>query len=348
MSKPLPGPLDLIPPNEDGYRYFESPLDPEVLGFDLRTAAWMADAAMLAYSDPAFALPIFRDRGGLPGWAAFGHAAPAAPAAPATSSTQCYVAHSDRAVVVVYRGTEVPGPRDLTRFITRLREVARDVEVDARLRFVPYAGGRVHGGFLDALEEVWAPLADYPDALRRERPTRPVWFTGHSLGGALATLAAERYARERGDVAGAGSPPRPVYTFGAPAVGDATFVRGYGERGVPTYRVVHHRDLIARVPLHVPEFLPDEVAPPYEPVGSPVYLRAGGARIDGAVPGLGLAGWLEGLPGPDEWLELLTVPGDARLQWLLDRVPGDRLSDHAPIYYATYLWNLWEQSAAWG
>jgi triacylglycerol lipase len=340
MPKPPPGPLDLVPPNEGGYHYFESPLDPEALGFDLRTAAWMADAAMLAYSAPEFARRAFRDRGGLPGLAAFGHAAPGA------SSTQCYVAHSDLAAVVAFRGTEVPGPRDLARFVARLRDVARDVEVDARLRLVPYGGGRVHGGFLGGLEEVWTALAEYLDALRRDRPARPVWFTGHSLGGALAVLAAERYTRELDDAPGAGGPPRAVYTFGAPAVGDAAFVAAYGALGVPTFRVVHHRDLIARVPLRVPEFLADDVAPPYEPAGSPVYVRAGGARIDGTVPGLGLAGWLEDVPGPGEWLPLLTASGDARLQWLLDRVPGDRLSDHAPIYYATFLWNLWERSTA--
>jgi triacylglycerol lipase len=294
----------------------------------------MADAAMLAYSDAGFTARTFREAAGIPGQGAFGHAASGA------YSTQCYVAHSDRIVLVAFRGTEVLGPRDVGAFTARLRRVLRDVEVDARLRLMPYeGGGRVHGGFLGAVAEVWRDLEGYLVALRRDRPERPVWFTGHSLGGALATLAADLYARRF-------APPQGVYTFGSPAVGDAVFGQGYRARGIPTIRVVHHHDMIARVPLRVSDFLPDALVPPYEPVGTPAYLPAGGGRVKGVVPSLGLDTLLDELRGADDALRFLTASGEERLAWLADTLPGDRLTDHAPIYYAVYLWNLWERSAA--
>jgi triacylglycerol lipase len=332
MPKPLPAPLDLIPPNEGEYRYFEHPLDPVALGFDLLVAAWMADAAMLAYSDAGFAARTFREAAGVPGQVTFGHAAPGA------YSTQCFVAHSDRIILVAFRGTEVLGPRDVGAFTARLRSVLRDVEVDARLRLMPYeGGGRVHGGFLGAVAEVWRDLEGYLRALRRDRPERPVWFTGHSLGGALATLAADHYARRV-------APPHGVYTFGSPAVGDAGFGQAYRAHGIPTFRVVHHHDVIARVPLRVSDLLPEALVPPYEPVGTPVYLPAGGARVKGTVPDLGLRTLLDELPGVDDAIRLLTASGDEWVAWLADALPGDLLTDHAPIYYAVYLWNLWERS----
>ncbi len=55
--------------------------------------------------------------------------------------------------------------------------------------------------------------------------SRRVWFTGHSLGGALATLAAGRYERA----------PE-VYTFGAPRVGDGEHVKSLD---TPVYRFVN-------------------------------------------------------------------------------------------------------------
>jgi triacylglycerol lipase len=50
----------------------------------------------------------------------------------------------------------------------------------------PAYPGQVHGGFAAAMQVIWPGLsAQLP-------PGRPVWVTGHSLGAALATLAAVR------------------------------------------------------------------------------------------------------------------------------------------------------------
>lgn len=94
---------------------------------------------------------------------------------------------------------------------------------------------RVHHGFLRALRSVFDELAE---VLAEMRGTR-VWMTGHSLGGALAMLAARFW---RGPVAG-------VYTFGQPRAGDAAFRDNYNFcLGPVTYRIVHADDVVARVP----------------------------------------------------------------------------------------------------
>lgn len=70
-------------------------------------------------------------------------------------------------------------------------------------------GGRAHKGFADALDSLWTPLlAALYDAGLDERP---VTLTGHSLGGALATLAGWRFGAELGR-------DGQVVTYGAPAI----------------------------------------------------------------------------------------------------------------------------------
>ena len=70
-------------------------------------------------------------------------------------------------------------------------------------------GGRVHKGFAKSLDSIWDLfLASVFDMNCGQQP---IWFTGHSLGGALATLAAWRAYEEGLSVAGA-------VTFGAPPI----------------------------------------------------------------------------------------------------------------------------------
>jgi hypothetical protein len=81
-----------------------------------------------------------------------------------------------------------------------------------------------------------------------------LYITGHSLGGALATVAAAmlfayadagRITRPGFDVK---SWLRGVYTFGQPMVGDATFTRLNEALGKKTFRHVYRRDVVARLP----------------------------------------------------------------------------------------------------
>ena len=74
-----------------------------------------------------------------------------------------------------------------------------------------------------------------------------LWITGHSLGGALAVLAAARLALDIDksiykSING-------LYTFGQPRVGNRVFVKALDEEIKPRYfRFVNDNDIVPRVP----------------------------------------------------------------------------------------------------
>ncbi len=110
---------------------------------------------------------------------------------------------------------------------------------DLDFRWSPAAGnpGRVHRGFQRALDRVWRPLLGVLAGLG----PRPLRITGHSLGGALATLATARLRRQ-------GHPIDLLCTFGAPRGGDATFARTL--RDQRTIRVATPGDAVCEAPPH--------------------------------------------------------------------------------------------------
>jgi hypothetical protein len=82
--------------------------------------------------------------------------------------------------------------------------------------------GRIHKGFTDALEREWPNIAleiarQSQQSDSQGRAPKPVYVTGHSLGGAMAILTAARLQVMGIPVAG-------LYTYAAPRVGDETFV----------------------------------------------------------------------------------------------------------------------------
>jgi hypothetical protein len=95
-----------------------------------------------------------------------------------------------------------------------------------------------HSGFQDAADAIQPEI----DAAIQSS-TKPVFFTGHSLGAAMAVIAALRALSPNFS-------PMALYLFGAARVGGPTFVARYnpvlGER---TYRLVHGFDIVSRVPL---------------------------------------------------------------------------------------------------
>ena len=219
-TKPVPQPsarLLFLPSSDTEYVFFENgddvPFNPSPV-FSPINAWWLADTALLAYWPPDQARSTFR-RGGFDHTQFF-----------TNGSTQCYVASTDAFAIVGFRGTE----------ITQLEDDLTDA--DAKL-IVWGTGGRVHQGFAAALEAVWQPLQAYLASLGCEA----VWFTGHSLGAALATLAATRWNHFGGDVGG-------VYTIGSPRVGDGDFADSF-ERTLSDrcFRYVNGKDGVTQVPL---------------------------------------------------------------------------------------------------
>ena len=98
-------------------------------------------------------------------------------------------------------------------------------------------GYRVHRGFAG---EVEASLDELERLARRHGAgRRPLFLTGHSAGGALATLAARRLFERGLPVAGS-------VVFAAPRVGDRTFATSYP---LPLWRVETGHDIVPHLPL---------------------------------------------------------------------------------------------------
>lgn len=134
-----------------------------------------------------------------------------------------FVGICDSHAVLSFRGSEqLTLPSWITDSVVRL--VACD----------DYEGG-VHLGFSSVLQHCWERIERLLEVTR----DRPLFLTGHSMGGALAVLTAYRLTRQ-------GRPPVGVYTFGSPKVGNAVFCASCA---FPIYRVVNRLDLVPELPL---------------------------------------------------------------------------------------------------
>jgi hypothetical protein len=94
-------------------------------------------------------------------------------------------------------------------------------------------GGLVHAGFKYGLDLVWQKISIYLDEL--DKLNTPIFYAGHSLGGALTTLAASKKT------------PYVAYAFGTPRVGNYDFTKTL--KNTKLYRIVNHQDLVTRVPF---------------------------------------------------------------------------------------------------
>jgi triacylglycerol lipase len=105
----------------------------------------------------------------------------------------------------------------------------------------PPDSAELHRGFQAAVEAVWPTIR----AAIANRPAseQALVFTGHSLGGALTIIAAERAMRELNVRATA------VYTFGSPRTGGEAFFNDYTPQlGDITFRLVDGTDVVPTVP----------------------------------------------------------------------------------------------------
>ncbi len=92
-------------------------------------------------------------------------------------------------------------------------------------------GGNVHRGFQRAIDDLLQATSISADLRKCENLT----MAGHSLGAALATLAADIIPGVQ-----------KIYSFGAPRVGDENFVKNHN---VKTLRYVHATDIVSFIPI---------------------------------------------------------------------------------------------------
>ena len=159
-------------------------------------------------------------------------------------NTQAYIAQNANNIVVAFRGTESPttfeGLKDwlLSDAVNLLILPTGRLGTDFAAAGV---GARFHQGFINALDDIWLPLfSGVEDELKRA--DRPLWITGHSLGGALAVLSAWLFTRKFVNV-------HQVYTFGGPMIGNVEASKAFDrELAGKVFRYVNGPDPVPKLP----------------------------------------------------------------------------------------------------
>lgn len=228
------------------------------------------------------------------------------------ASTYAMVLDLGAAVVVAFAGTD---PAVLANWIT---------DFDIR----PADGGAAEG-LVAAMRVV------EPDIVARLPSGRPIMVTGHSIGGALAVLLADRLATMGRDVLA-------IYTFGMTRPGRRDFADRYNRSALAgrTYRLVHGEDIVATTPPSEP-FGFRHVGR-YAPVPRGGKIKNAGAGIGSDEPGFvhGITQELSDffhnpLAEPGVFAEQLRPDAATRLDpagIIIELLPP-RLRDHVPERY---------------
>lgn len=160
--------------------------------------------------------------------------------------TQAFIFRTDECMVLAFRGTQ------------EIRDWTTNLDMKLRNFTIRRAGkttlssykGKVHTGFFlgwaDIERDVLAQLMRWQNESQETgkplKPLPPLLITGHSLGGALATMAAASLHENGINVAG-------LYTFGQPRVGDLTFSRQLDKNlAGKVFRFVNNNDVVPHVP----------------------------------------------------------------------------------------------------
>ena len=181
-------------------------------GFDLDTAVTLAQASAAAYWPANKVASWAQGEGGFNKSKFFD-----------SGSVQGYWCTAGDVALLAFRGTSNPG------------QWLRDA------RFFParHDWGRVHIGFRNGVAELERELAEFDDIASA---AKHVWLTGHSLGGALAVIAAARLKMKKGISAF-------LHTYGQPALGLNSFAERFSvEMPSRLWRFVNQSDIVTRVP----------------------------------------------------------------------------------------------------
>jgi predicted lipase len=111
---------------------------------------------------------------------------------------------------------------------------------------------QVHTGFLESYMSVADQVVERVSALVKKYPSASILFTGHSLGGAMATFAAMDVKEKLGL-----SNFMMLYTFGSPRTGNkawADYVMKLYAPSTNLFRIVHGKDMVPYLPQRLLDF----------------------------------------------------------------------------------------------
>ena len=133
---------------------------------------------------------------------------------------QVHVVWNQDEMVICFRGTEPSEFSDITADLNAFPDRAQ-------------VGGWVHNGFQNELEKVWPNVNTM---FRDNGKNKELFICGHSLGGAMATVAASRLN------------PTALFTYGSPRVGTKKFCANIT---CEHHRHVNNNDIVTKVPFAI-------------------------------------------------------------------------------------------------
>lgn len=171
---------------------------------------------------------------------------------PADATGYLAVDHTNKLIVLAFRGSH-----SLSNWISNINILFKDWSL--------CSGCRVHAGFLESWTATRNDVAAPLKAAVAANPGYPIVATGHSLGAAVATLAAAELRTQGYNVGLVSTKPRcptmglavqetsPVltrrqYTYGSPMVGNNAFATFVTNQSGGNYRVTHANDIVPKLP----------------------------------------------------------------------------------------------------
>lgn len=264
---------------------------------------------------------------------------------------KCFVANTSEYVIVAFRGTA-----------TKSTDLFIDLIADINIKLTDYEEkGKVHSGFYGAFKDIWnsyTGLPRYLMNLKKKHPLIKFWFTGHSLGAAVAELAANSFKNCHA-----------LYTFGAPKVGNADYVNNLKFR---SYRVVNYHDPITLLPPTLPKKDKEKEGPAYTHYGKIKFINKEGELRDqrefpenkftksitltSSVIDIVFDNNMSALSkiihinnkNHKEKSDLSPVTGISvtmnKFKRMILKSKNLNINNHAPVYYAVNLWNIYIKS----
>jgi len=176
-------------------------------------------------------------------------------------------------------------------------------DIKADLKAVPVMAetvSRVHHGFKVEVDELWPYVS--AKLMQKKDETKKLWFCGHSLGAAMATIMASRCMHESELI-----DPECLFTFGSPRVGWRKYVKSLG---VNHHRFVNNNDIVTRVPMRIMGYVHH---------GTEHYMNAHGVIWEGFKPWRRFKDRMRGM-----WMGLKTLS-------------IDNFSDHSMVNYIKHI-----------